>query len=372
MKNYSEYKELLIFIREAIYPQMYNYSLSKEISLKRSRWNELYNVSVEHGVAPLIYDYLNQREVFLNENSSNESDPIKRFSLYDGETNSPPEDILSKWRKNYEKNELLNTKQREVAQEIAHLFSNVDIPLLFLNGFAFARFYPNPNARIYTPLDIYCFERYDEVLLETKKFGINFNFKRDDFCEAIYKGVEIRFHKNLRYSYFPKGDSTKEIIEFEKCLIERLTTDVEYYNSDNLNVLVPKSMFYSLYLSKHLYLYYKNYGLLIRHFIDRSYFALNSCSTIDCNELLKLYSKFNMLSFLETVAQVSKKILGFDQIKCPLGESVVGIESKIDHLTNDTFFSCYRSSIRSRIKRYPKFIRAIYYKYKRPSWKLSL
>lgn len=366
MKNYSEYKELLIFIREALYPQKYNYSLSSEITLKRSRWNDMYNITVEHGIAPFIYDYLKNRDYYFNNSLIEEKDPVKRFSLYDGETNSPPEDILSKWRNSYEKNERLILKQNEVAQEISLLFSNVDIPVLFLNGFAFARFYPNPNARIYTPLDIYCFDKFDEVMLATKTFGIHFNIKRDDFCEALYKGIVIRFHKNLRFSYFPKRDHKSKIVEYEKILLDRLSVDKEYYKDEHLKVLVPKGMFYSLYLSQHLYLYYKNYGLLIRHFIDRSYFALHSCSSINCEELQKVYKDFSLLTFLETVVQVSKKVLGFSHELCPLGENVSGIDEKVNHLTSDTFFSCYRSSIRSRIKKYPKFVREMYYKYKRP------
>lgn len=372
MNYYSEYQELLVFIREALYPQKYNYSLSKEIYLKRSRWNDLYNITLEHAIAPFIYDYLKNRSDYLSKNSVEEIDPVKRFSLYDGETNSPPEDILSKWRKNYEKNEILNIKQKEIAQEISLLFSNIDIPILFLNGFAFARFYPNPNSRTYTPLDIYCFDKYDMVMLATKKFGIHFHVKREDFCEALYKGVVIRFHKNLRFSYFPNRDHKSNILEYEKILIGRLSIDKEYYKDEYLNLLVPKGMFYSLYLSKHLYLYYKNYGLLIRHFIDRSFFALHSCSSIDCNTLQQVYVNYNMLGFLEAVVQVSKQIFGFNHELCPLGENVNGIDKKIDHLTNDTFFSCYRSIIRRRIKKYPKFLRDLYYKYKRPPWKTYL
>lgn len=319
----------------------------KEVKMEREGWQNLYSVSVKHGVLALVSDALPKADSFsqLELDFPKEGSLLLKYGLLDTETHYPPFDLLTKWE--IETNEYKNNyyRQIEILSELLALFDDSDIKPLIMNSIAIGHLYSDPSLRHYSDLDIYFGDNFLKAAKVLDKKGITVEKVDENYSKFIYRGLKVRVYKELLFQQFTGRIKTKTDRKVSKQLKNLLAGGCETVEIRGREFTIPNKEFTLLYYIRYMTLHFTEYGLYLRHFLDLEA-ILNSSGDIDHQRLAKNLKKAHLYKLFCSFVLICREYLGLKD-----NFTITEDNALADKVIQDMFFNKFRRIEKQKLKK---------------------
>lgn len=132
----------------------------------------------------------------------------------------PPRNVLIPWLSEREKATAWYRHQLDVQQEIEQLMQRQGIKTLAIKGTTLAQYYPRPELREFSDLDLYFYSRHHEAdQLAAKHLGVQVNNDSHHHTKYDYRGVTVESHYDFLNIHTPPSNRRLEE------LLKQLATD---------------------------------------------------------------------------------------------------------------------------------------------------
>lgn len=214
----------------------------------------------------------------------------------------------------------------EVIKELANLFALHNIPLMIIKGYGVSLYYPKPNHRSFSDIDIYNFgqlDRADDVL--KKELGVEIDVDVHHHTTCVYRGVLVENHYDFVNTTAHNSNARLEQILKSEAEKGRKTHQI----SEECSIELPSPMFNALFLMRHMALHYAAERISVRHLCDWMQFVEAEVDNIDWLRVQSIYKQFNMNRFADTISAICIDHLGLDARLVPNIERDVELEERI-------------------------------------------
>ena len=215
------------------------------IGMTSEAWKELHKMSVQQGVAALVWDGVNQLP----------------------EAVRPPKSIWINWSLNTEKTEKRFARYCRTADQLASLYAESDIPMMQMKGTGLAECYPKPEHREGGDIDIYLFGQYKRAnrLIEEQGIAVDTNDKKHH--KFYYQRIPVENHIHFLNIHNLAID---RILEDELLRILQTGADKPTHSANPAtpHVLLPPPDFNALFLMRHAIGHFALEGIALRHLCD--------------------------------------------------------------------------------------------------------
>lgn len=264
--------------------------------LSEKEWDQLFGLTCRHNVAGLVADVV----CGLPEGVRPTEDITLQFVAMQGMT-------------------IFEFKHRQqVAQQLQHFYKKHHLKVNFLKGFQLSRYYPCPELRKFSDLDIYL--SYEEGRMEKdpawlvgdrlveKELGRNVNRSIHHHTTFEYCGVHVENHFDFISQYVSKN--------------------AKYYEKKLKASLVNSPDFNALFLMRHIAGHFVAENISVRNLIDWMLFLKNDGDKVDWERVRPVYENCGMMPFVGAVSDIMKTYLGYD---CPylLASSNVALRERV-------------------------------------------
>lgn len=235
------------------------------------QWEWLFALSCPHNISAIVYD------------------AVARLP----EESRPPRAVFLKWAVMTDQIETLYRHKKAVAGELARFYAEAGIDMMVLKGLGVSVYYPVPEHRSFSDVDIYLYGDVKKAdLLISEKLGIEVSDDVHHHTTFEYKGVLIENH----YDFINVHDH-KSNRSMERLLKEFATQHGGRLGIDGVSVLLPAADFNALFLMRHMSAHYAAERISIRHLCDWMMFLKREHAKIDFEKINALYRQFNMNGF---------------------------------------------------------------------------
>jgi hypothetical protein len=193
-----------------------------------------------------------------------------------------------------------------IIELLAKFFAEHDIPLMILKGYGVSLYYPKPNHRVFSDVDIYNFgqlERADKLVAE--KLHVKVSNDVHHHTTFVLDGVLVENHYN-----FVNTSAHRSNNEYERILKEEASKNyTEHFAGEHL-LRLPSPKFNALFLMRHMALHYAAERISVRHLCDWKQFIEHEGDRIDWQSVNALYARFNMKRFADAITNICIEHLG--------------------------------------------------------------
>lgn len=103
-------------------------------------------------------------------------------------------DIIITWYGVAEKSQRGYKKRLMAMEELAKVFKQAGLDVMFIKGATLAKYYPVPEWRTFSDIDFYLYGKYDEGLKALKEIGVGFEEGFHHHSTASYSGILLENH----------------------------------------------------------------------------------------------------------------------------------------------------------------------------------
>lgn len=269
----------------------------------REIWEEVFRLSYPHHITAILYEAI----VSLP----------KEFE--------PPRDLLLKFGVVADIVEEEYRRKESMMADLSRVFNENDLDVMLLKGMGISRYYPVPNHRGSSDIDIYLYgqEEKGDRLLE-QKWGIVVSDDVHHHTTCEIGGILIENHYDFVNTHDHK--SSKEI---ERVLKHLAALPCKTLLIGGYPVRVPSAQFNALFLMRHMAAHYAAERISIRHLCDWMMFLTAEYRNIDFDEIHGYYKKFNIYTFATAVYGILIDRFGMDETLLPAFERDRELETRI-------------------------------------------
>lgn len=261
-------------------------SLFKEFSV--SDWDRLFQCACKHNVVPLIFDAFDflPREV---------QPPLSNRMKWMGET-AAAEDNLD--------------AVVGALSGLLEFFNKRGFRTMVLKGLSIARYYPQPNHRVSSDIDLYMFDDRDEAdSALIKEFGIDIQGSdHGHHSNFTFEGVSIENHCDfLAHRTF---GGNKECNALLKELIEKECEEGVFRGN---RIFTATPTFNAIYLIRHQQVHFTGEPFSLRQLCDWFFFLRQEHDNIDWDYVTKVYERFKMTRFVDVINSIMVSKFGLPE-----------------------------------------------------------
>lgn len=260
-------------------------------NISSEKWQKLLQISIEQGVAGLLFSAI--------EHLSNEKRPNRS--------------IMMQWFGHVITIERYNNRYRNYTSELVPILKSKKLTPIILKGLVCAKYYPIPNRRPLGDLDLFLFDDEQECAYN----------KGNDIARNLALKVEIHDYKhshitfkslaieNHQYCTEIRGPHVRK--EFERELRRLLIADIYNKVEENLtpdSCLYPCPQFNALFLMAHSYNHFIDEGLSLRQICDWAMFVKVEQEQVDWKHFILWMERIGIKRFANCINTIVSNNLG--------------------------------------------------------------
>lgn len=274
--------------------------------LSPNGWAELFNISTSHGISGFCYDALEPNWKELN----------------------VPKMLFIQWTISVEN----IAKQREhrlrVREKLFTILKGAGISSVEMKGEALAQYYPNPNRRVCSDIDIYLGDNYKKSLevFDSNKILYKKDSPRHD--HVFIENIIVENHLILSEFRIRKTD-----LKIEEILQEQARESLNSA-SEGENVF-PTDNFNAIFLPWHSSAHFMFENIPLRQIVDWAIFLIKRGDFID-EELYRKCSQYSSGRVADIITTIAIKQMGFDSKMFP--DFIVKSSQSIDTKLTDRVY----------------------------------
>ena len=297
-------------------------------SISKEEWMSVYNFTNRHNIQAIIYDAI-----------------LELGQL-------PPNFNKIPWILSNDNIEKKYYYALNVLSEIQELFTSNGIAIMLLKGIGFSSYYPIPNHRTFSDIDIYLYGDHDKGnQLLKDNFNVSVSEYLHHHTNIIYKGIMLENHYD-----FINIRTHKCNIKLNKILINLSVNEkgekLPLVNSGGkvFDVTIPSPTMNAIFNMRHLSAHFASEVISMRHLLDWALFLKKEHSEINFTRLCIILEDHYMLSFYNAINGVLIKNFGMNPLYVSNYVENVELENKIfANILNPKLPSKTKSNIFVRI-----------------------
>lgn len=259
-------------------------------------WDKLLNIASMNGMLPVVMQVFEQRQI--------ESVSVRQ--------------VIIKWYAIAEKFKNDNRKRIITMQELANMFGEKGMDIMFFKGGALAQYYPNSEWRVFSDIDFYLFGKCAEGNKILARHGIESRPYYHHNTEAFMHGILLENHydfverQNHRQNLI-LDDELKKLANEEGRKIKALFLDSEIKNA---YVMTPTMN--AIFLMRHMSAHFVSESIPLRMLYDWILFLKHHAKDVDWERVEGLYKDSGMLEFVGIVQGLLQKYFSVEFPECPV------------------------------------------------------
>lgn len=249
-------------------------------------WRAMMELAEKHGVLAIVLDAIDQ------------------FPQY----RRPPFDILMNGISLLVFIEKIYDKHRKMIRFLSHFYHHYGIKMMVLKGYGLSMNYPKPNHRPMGDMDIFHFGQWREAdACVHDRLGVKIDNSHHHHTVFVYQGVTVENHYD-----FLNVHSRKSNVEFEKVLKSLAAEDNAIKDDEIENVFYPSPNFNALFIVRHSAGNFCASGIILRQVLDWLLFVKRFHDKVDWDFVYRMYRKFNLVRYVNSLNAIGIQYLGFD------------------------------------------------------------
>ena len=251
-------------------------------------WDKLFSIASMNGVLPVVMQVFEQRQI---ESTSVRQVIIKWYA------------VTQNYKKGYQ-------KRISTMQELAMMFAEAGIDVMFFKGAALAQYYPNPEWRVFSDIDYFLFGKSKEGGLTLKKHDIVNAAYYHHHTQSSHNGVLLENH----YDFIERLNHKRHLILDDK-LKELATTEghqikASFLGDDIKNAYVMTPTMNAVFLLRHMAAHFASETITLRMLYDWTLFLRKEEKTIDWDTVIPLYETADLIGFAGIIQYLLYTYLG--------------------------------------------------------------
>lgn len=251
-------------------------------------WDKLLNIASMNGVLPVVMQVFEQRQI--------ESDSVRQ--------------VIIKWYVVAEKFKNDNRKRIITMQELANMFGEKDMDIMFFKGGALAQYYPNSEWRVFSDIDFYLYGRWKEGVDAMEQHGICNRQYYHHNTEASLHGILLENH----YDFIERVNHPKHLILDDKlkelAAEEGYQRKASFLGDDIKNAYVMTPTMNAVFLLRHMAAHFASETIPLRMLYDWALFLKKEEKIIDWDTVLPLYECSDLIGFVGIIQYLLHTYLG--------------------------------------------------------------
>lgn len=272
----------------------YQYLVLPELSL--ADWKEFFNLASIHGTLPIIMPVFESRQF--------DDEQLKEV-VVDSYV------VAQKYREKYR-------IRIQAMQELAGMFAEKGLDVMFFKGAALAQLYPNPEWRVFSDIDFYLYGKWKEGIVVMEEHGIaNRPFWHHN-TEADLYGILLENH----YDFIERVNHKHHIILDDE-LKDLANSEGHNYKASflpatNKNVYVMAPTMNAIFLLRHMGAHFASETISIRMLYDWALFLKKHTKDVDWVRVLGLYEQSRLSMFARMIQGILVSKMGIAIPNCPV------------------------------------------------------
>lgn len=187
--------------------------------------------------------------------------------------------------------------KRKVVEKIGSWLAEDGLSTLILKGFSLSTFYPNPNLREFSDIDIFSGESYEAVNDCFAKHGVQVNSEDGHHAYLNLDGVSVEHHFAFHNTKVKRGLEGPEEALQQLAVRDWLPTSIK-------GICFPNPAFTALFVGWHAYEHFLQEKIQQRHVIDWT-LALKQLSPTDAEKVSKAKGDARWGRFTDTLTAIA-------------------------------------------------------------------
>lgn len=272
-------------------------------------WDEVLEMASSQGVLPIVIQKLNEA-------------PPR------GGTPMVKEQLLQ-WIGVTLQNEQNYKVRMYVMRELAKLFDQEGIDIMFLKGASLAQMYPNPEWRVFSDVDYYLFGESERGIKILAERGIENSEYYHHHTQASFNGVLIENHYDFVERVNHKCDIVLDDALKELADKEGHSLRAGFLGEDMKNAYLMTPTMNAVFLMRHMSAHFVGETVSMRMLYDWALFLKKYAQEVNWDYVMPLYEKSGMMKFMGIIMTILKTHLEFECPACPMVLSSQGMADKV-------------------------------------------
>lgn len=266
--------------------------------LTGTQWDEVLEMASSQGVLPIAIQKLNETNTGGGKPMGNEQ--------------------LLQWIGVTLQNEQNYKMRLYVMRELAKMFDQEGIDILFLKGASLAQMYPNPEWRVFSDVDYYLYGESERGIKILAEQGIENSEYYHHHTQASFNGVLIENHYDFVERINHKCDVMLDDALKELAVKEGHDVKATFLGEDVNNAYLMTPTMNAIFLMRHMSAHFVSETVPMRMLYDWALFLKKYASEVDWNHLMPLYERSGMMKFVRIIMAILKNHLEFECAVCPV------------------------------------------------------
>lgn len=215
--------------------------------------------------------------------------------------------IIIDWYSSTMQDRLQYEQQVKTMRELAIMFENDGIDILFFKGASLAQLYPVPSTRVFNDIDFYLFGKFQqgiEVMARNNVENIKFPHHH---TQALLNGILLENHydfveRKTHRSNVILDNALKELAEKEGRMLK-----ASFLGSDIHNGYVMTPTMNAVFLMRHMSIHFVSETISLRMLYDWALFLKFFAKEVNWQLVVDLYDKSKMIAFVGIIQEILRK-----------------------------------------------------------------
>lgn len=264
--------------------------------LTLEEWDKLLSLAAAHGMLPAFMQVFEGRQV---EDKMLRTEILKWYAL------------AQSYRQKFQ-------LRLVTMHELAGMFAEETMDIMFFKGAALAQYYPTPDWRVFSDIDFYLFGKWKEGVKVMEKKGIRNRPYAHHNTEAVHHGILLENHydfieRTYHRRHIRLDDALKELAAKEGRSLKATFLAV---NDWNAYVMTPTMN--AIFLVRHMAAHFASETIPLRMLYDWALFLRHDAGRVDWGRVCQLYDDAKLTTFVGVIHQILHAHIGIDIPACPI------------------------------------------------------
>jgi len=259
-------------------------------------WNELLVQASKHGMLPTVIHFFENKQI---------EDKQQRR-------------VFVKWYAVAQKYKMRYQLRLQSMRELAEMFAEEGLEVMFFKGASLAQMYPNPEWRVFSDIDFYLYGKCAEGNRVMARHGIESRPFYHHNTEATLHGILLENH----YDFMDRLNHRSNLILDDglKKLVgeEGRSRRATFFDEEVENAFVMTPTMNAIFLMRHMAAHFASESIPLKMLYDWILFMKNYADEVDWERVCQLYNTTKMTKFVRIIQDLINTYFRVDVPKVPI------------------------------------------------------
>lgn len=203
-------------------------------------------------------------------------------------------------------------------RQLAEMFSEAGMDIMFLKGAAIAQLYPVPGWRAFSDIDYYLYGESEKGIEVMKQHGIDNSAYYHHHTQASLNDILIENHYDFVERVNHKCDIILDNALKELAEKEGHSLRAEFLGDDVMNAYLMTPTMNAIFLMRHMSAHFVSETISLKMLYDWALFLKKDGGEVDWSLVSALYDQSGMTTFAGIIQELLRKRLNVSFADCPV------------------------------------------------------